>query len=179
MHYIEQVWGGLVLGEREENRCHDSYFHVLAWDGEIGAPREIMYASTAFGNADNCGPLQPDTIARIVALTPAHIWDLYAKHQQRAYAAAQVLLLGTYDCRQDIGATVKVTRGRKVPKGTIGRIMTIRRETVHRAYSEWATKRRDMAMIHTGHDYPIVDLANCDLIAPSAHRAQLLFDLAN
>lgn len=177
MHYVEQVWGGLVLSEREENRYNDSYFHVTVWDGEIGAAREIMYAATAWHSES--GPLGHESIKRIIALTPAHIWDLYSKWQQRQYAAAQVSYLSGYQTRQDIGATVKLVRGRKVPKGTVGRVMTIRKECVHRAYSDWATKHRHMAMIDTGTGYPIVDLDNCDVIAPSAHRAQLLFDLAS
>lgn len=179
MHYVEQIWGGFVLSEREENRYHDSYFHITVWDASIGAQREFQYASTAGGNPENCGPMGYETIKRLVALTPEHIKDLAQKWRDRQVRAKQVEYLIAHKSREDIGATVKVTRGRKVAKGTVGRIMTIRQECVHRAYSDWATKNRHMAMLDTSNGFPIVDLANCDVLQPSPQRAQLLFDLAS
>lgn len=39
---------GLVLGERECNGYHDSYFYAIVWNAEKGAPEEVEYGATAY-----------------------------------------------------------------------------------------------------------------------------------
>lgn len=40
---------GAVLDRIERNRYDDSDYLAIVWDAEIGAPREVLYASTRFG----------------------------------------------------------------------------------------------------------------------------------
>ena len=57
--------------DREENRYHDSYFHVLVWNDDEGSVQSIQYGSTAFGGWSRLCPadfidLDSDAAGRMV-----------------------------------------------------------------------------------------------------------------
>lgn len=162
---------GLVLSEREHNGYSDSDFYAIVWIPEQHRAEQICWGTTrcaSIGHGDNCVVDADDVVrAQYRAAERERLLAMHAK--QRAEALARV------DTK---GATVIVTRGRKVPRGTTGTVLSAREEVGHRSrYGTW-TSIRTMLFISNGRQSWHVDAANCDLIAPGHAAAQEAFDAA-
>lgn len=175
MHEIEQKYAGFVLSEREENRYDDSHFHVTVWDWQAGRVSEITYASTAWAST----PMSLEYVNRLVAMTPPHIKALAADWIKRNAAIQQLNYLATCVARPDVlGATVEVYKGRKVAKGTRGKVISLTEQTVRVSRYGTFKTTRTMALLDAGDSYPLVDIENCKLLERSPRLMQEIFDLS-
>lgn len=119
-HWGENVTGwlrisheGLVLSTGEHNWYGDSDFYAVVWDDEKGEPREIEYASTRGWTYAN---------SATVDATP----EIQAKHdawQRENERKAREVRQAIEEATPRAGKTVKVIKGRKVPKGTVAKVV--------------------------------------------------------
>jgi hypothetical protein len=104
---------GLVCYIGEHNYHDDSDFYALIWDEAKGEPRETQYATTRGWTYDNTADVDatPEIAAKFQAWNDAR------------YLASVIASLETRWSRCDVaGLDVVVVSGRKVPKGTVGRV---------------------------------------------------------
>ena len=107
------TYEGAVLGTYERNGYDDSDFYAVVWDADEQRLRTVEYATTraaTYGNSASA-----DVTDEVLA-------------EVREWARGQ--LFGRYDLRRgwdretaSVDREVRVTRGRKVPKGTEGRVV--------------------------------------------------------
>lgn len=109
-HY-EVSYEGAVLSLREMNGYDDSDFYALVWDDAAGAPKEVQYATTRGWTYNNGADVDatPEVLAKYAAYTAA-------KQKAAALYAAQQAAAAPHK-----GALVKVAKGRKFPKGKLGK----------------------------------------------------------
>lgn len=173
-HPVAEMYKGFVLGEREQNMSDDSYFHVTVWNPDASRAEEFQYAATAYPSS----PMHHSTVSAALRETYEAVICAYAKwtmDQSRVRWACQRLVClnegATYRTKGD---TVTVFKGRKVPKGTEGVILSMHGRTFG------FNSRKFYAWIETTEGKIIeVDLDNCAVIAHSPERLQELFDLSN
>ena len=110
--YMKSSHVGLVLSLRERNGYDDSDFYALIWNPEKGAPEEIEYATTR-------GWTYPNGAA--VDATP-EVLAAYEEYLAKKRAEYDALRAAEEAKKPTKGKSVKVVRGRKVPKGTQGRV---------------------------------------------------------
>jgi hypothetical protein len=111
--YRRMTHVGLVLGLSERNGYHDSDFYAYVWNWEKQEPEEIFYATTRFPSTGANAVV--DATAEVVAA-----YDAYRAKKAEQKAAAQAV----EDAKQiAVGKKVVVARGRKVPKGTVGKVI--------------------------------------------------------
>ena len=104
---------GLVCYIGEHNYHDDSDFYALIWDEAKGEPRDTQYATTRGWTYDNTADVDatPEIAAKFQAWNDAR------------YLASVIASLETRWSRCDVaGLDVVVVSGRKVPKGTVGRV---------------------------------------------------------
>lgn len=104
---------GLVCYLGEHNWHDDSDFYALVWDEAKGAPREVQYATTRGWSYDNGAHVDatPEIAAKFQAWNDAR------------YLAGVIIGLDKRANRCDVkGVDVVVVSGRKVAKGTVGRV---------------------------------------------------------
>ena len=95
---------GQVVELKSSNMYHDSYYSAVVFDKETGKCESIEYGSTAFPD-NNSAKVDAD----------AETMAAYKKHLQDAVDAKEAATLG-------VGKTIEVVRGRKVAKGTTGKV---------------------------------------------------------
>lgn len=108
--FFETNYEGAVLETRERNFASDSDFYAIVWDEATSSIKHVDYATTRGWTYLNGATVDatPDVIAKANAYAAAlRFEDL----KTAAAAAAR---------KPAIGKTVKVVKGRKVPKGTVG-----------------------------------------------------------
>lgn len=105
---------GCVLGISERNGYHDSDFFATVWDEEQGCVRTIedgttrFYAPSKYRGAD----------ASEEVWAKARAWWAANVDPKQAYAT-----LKGQRAFIDVGCTVEVIKGRKLPKGTTGEVI--------------------------------------------------------
>jgi hypothetical protein len=104
---------GLVLATGEHNWHDDSDFYAVVWDAGAGQPREIEYATTRGWTYANSATV--DATPEVQAAHDA--WRQARADQRRAEADAAEA------ATPRAGKTVKVVKGRKVPVGTVARVV--------------------------------------------------------
>lgn len=111
-HY-EWVGQGCTLADREQNYHDDSDFYVLQWNPERRVVEQIGYGTT------RCiAPTQAHVDATDEVVEEAARWAITeAFARARAEVADEIR---RHQTRITKGAKVKVVRGRKVAKGTVG-----------------------------------------------------------
>ena len=112
-YYMETTHKGLVLYTGEHNYRDDSDFYAVVWCPEKGEPCEVEYGSTRFWTELNSATA--DATPEVRAAYDA--WRA-AKDAEEAREAAEEEARVPRE-----GRTVKVVRGRKVPKGTVGTVV--------------------------------------------------------
>lgn len=117
---------GCVLGISERNGYHDSDFFATVWDEEQGCVRTIedgttrAYAPSKYSRAD----------ATEEVVAKARAWWSKEIGPKQAYAT-----LKGQRAFIDVGCTVEVIKGRKLPKGTTGQVVWKGRDSFNpRAY---------------------------------------------
>jgi hypothetical protein len=132
---VEFTYTGRVLRLGEHNHYHDSDFYAVVWDDAKGGPREVEYASTRGWSYFNNAAVDADeeTLAKFKA------WEHdRAVERQAARDAAEA-------ATPREGKTVKVTKGRKIPKGTVAVVVWFGEDKYNS--TQWLTKYRVGLMI--------------------------------
>ncbi len=104
---------GCVLGVTENNGYHDSDFFAIVWDNEQNCVRTIEDGTTRFYAPSKYS--RPD--ASIEVLEKARAWwasEIGPKKAKEALLARANAI--------EIGSIVKVVKGRKIPKDTVGEV---------------------------------------------------------
>jgi hypothetical protein len=114
--YMETTYVGCVLSVREMNGYDDSDFYATVWDEETESVKEIMYASTRSWTYPNGAKVDATPDVRHKAAEADYADRLPRMMKHNVEAAKN---------RFDSGTTVKVVRGRKIPKGVVGTIFWI------------------------------------------------------
>lgn len=73
---------GAVLGTREQNLYHDSYFHAVVWDEERGEVRSVEYGATAYYS--NTG-VTVDATREVIGKAVAHRAAAYLADWERSH----------------------------------------------------------------------------------------------
>jgi hypothetical protein len=113
IHFAYDTHVGLCLFEREYNGYHDSDFYMVVWNAEAGKPESIEFATTRFG----CGSAfqsRRDATPEVEAA--------YAAYKARIDAANVWARLVDDAKRLAVRKDVVVVKGRKVAKGSTGRV---------------------------------------------------------
>jgi hypothetical protein len=161
---------GLCISERESNGRDDSDFYMLIWDEEAQAPYEVMFATTR-GWSYPCMASSPDATPEVMAAYEAWRTRVFAAQTERTDRQYRI------DCVRRVrevhkGATVRVARGRKVPKGLTARVIGLSEKPAYiRGMELWA-------LLDTGKGYESVLAQHLDLIAPAPDALQAAFDVA-
>jgi hypothetical protein len=167
---------GFALAEREQNLYHDSYFHITVWNPETAEPESFEYAATAHGGSY---PLSPESrLSLLESIEPA-VKSAYERWQERANRRYAFTMLQLDFERGKVfkGDRVRVARGRKVPRGLEGTVMSVETRVTHTSkYGTWQTKE-DFALVACGTGYWTVNAKNLDIIERGPVM-QELFDLA-
>ena len=109
----DRNFNGCVLGVTERNGYHDSDFYAIVWDDEQGCVRTIedgttrFYAPSKYSRAD----------ASYEVLEKARAWW---SREIGPKMAAETLLARARAI--EVGSTVEVVKGRKIAKGTVGKV---------------------------------------------------------
>lgn len=108
--YLEETYRGCVIGTGERNHYDDSDFTVTVWDEALQVVRTFEYASTRYWSyADHCeADITPENMAK------AEAWNI------KRWEASLTLYAQDQARKVEKGKTVKVIKGRKLPKGTTG-----------------------------------------------------------
>lgn len=109
--YMQTTYKGLVVDLGEINGYDDSDFYAVVWDTNKQEPKRVIYASTRGWSYAN---------SAVIDATPviAAAYQAYKDEQDRQFhnrKRAERLM------RVERGKVVKVVRGRKLPKGLVGR----------------------------------------------------------
>jgi hypothetical protein len=106
---------GCVIETREMNGYHDSDFYAVIWDEEEQRIREVEYATTRAYTYDNSAH---------VDITPENMEKV--NEYARGIVLHRLLSANESQAKEvDKGKWVRVVKGRKVPKGTEGRVFWI------------------------------------------------------
>lgn len=106
------IYVGCVIDLVEHNYSQDSDFCAVCWDEETGSVKEVEYDTTraaAYGAAKI--DATPETLRKVFA----YYMNVAAEHFDNYQNEAQAKEFG-------VGDKVKVVRGRKVKKGTVGEV---------------------------------------------------------
>lgn len=172
---IEQ-YTGFALTEREENRYHDSYFHLTVWNPDEQAPEHHMYASTAWPSS----PMGSYTVSKLLSATFPAVHEAVRRYEERFDRAHRARILSLLIAEGEVfpGDTVTVFKGRKVPKGTTGRVLTVEEKVTHVSkYGTWQTKEK-FAFLITDSGAWTVNCAHLKVLQRGP-IVQEIFDLAD
>jgi len=169
-HKLNQLHAGLIIEEFERNGRDDSDWYVRVWCPETERAELYEYATTRGANAN------PTAKADCLP----SVWQRYAlKMQERERAIHAQKLIEKFERQEPHqGAIVEVIKGRKVKKGSRGKVLSVRKpEVAHTSrygtYQSWVTK----ALVDFGDSYQYVDIDNMRTIQPAQAELQQIFDL--
>jgi hypothetical protein len=107
---METTHVGLVLETREWNGLDDSDFYAVCWNPEKGEVERVEYASTRGWTYPNSATVDATPEVRAAA-------DAYYAKLAAARRAAEAERLARTPAK---GKTLRVVKGRNVPRGTVG-----------------------------------------------------------
>lgn len=171
-----QQYNGLALAEREQNQYHDSYFWLSVWDPDEARPETFQYAATAYPS----DPLGDRARAELLGSLLPSVKAAHDKWTDQADRVTAIRILDLKFQRCDVfkGDTVRVARGRKVPKGLVGRVVSVETRVVHTSrYGTWQNKE-DFALIDVGTGFWTVAAKHLEVVE-RGEILQTLFDLAS
>lgn len=125
--YWVTTYEGKVLETRERNYYDDSDFYALVWDDDANAVISVDYATTRGWTYLNSATVDATDEVKAKA---AKFYENVAFEALKAKAAEAARKVA-------VGKSVKVVKGRKVPKGTEGTVFWV---GPGRAYSYYAAK---------------------------------------
>lgn len=161
---------GLCISEREYNGYDDSDFYMTIWDEETQAPYEYMFATTRGWSYDRMGS-SPDATPEVMAA-----YEAWFKRQQSNELARRALQNRIATVRTvenpHKGATIRVVRGRKVKKGTTGKVLGVSERPAYMGGTE------TVALVDTGASFETVLVDYLEVIAASPEALQAAFDAA-
>lgn len=175
-HPVAIAFHGYILAEREQNLRDDSYFHVTVWNPETSQPEEIQYAATAYPSS----PMHPNTVQAAIAATLPSVHAAHAKWNtdMDRVCRARSLYYRMFDVehywKPFTGDTVRVARGRKVPKGLVGTVLSS-----HEITYGYNNVRTYLWLDCGAEGVHKVDMANVDSVKRAPAVLQELFDLSN
>jgi hypothetical protein len=108
--YMKTTHVGLVLDIGEYSERDDSDFYAVVWNPEAGCAERITYASTRGWTYPNGAGI--DATPEVI-----EAWTAWSRACQEKRRAAQELAAAKVPAR---GKTIRVVKGRKVPKGITG-----------------------------------------------------------
>jgi hypothetical protein len=111
--YMQTTHKGLVLSLGERNGYDDSDFYAVIWNPEKGCTERVQYATTRGWTYPNSATV--DATPEVLASYEA--WCTKVREDSRKAKEA------TEAAEPKKGRMVKVVKGRKVPKGTVGTVI--------------------------------------------------------
>jgi hypothetical protein len=162
---------GLCISDREMNGRDDSDFYMTVWNPETASATEVCFATTRGWSYPAMGS-SPDALPSVM-----FAYGVWTETQRRIWDAKRTL--AAMEAPHE-GAVVEVYKGRKVPKGTRGTVLSARDETVHVSrYGTWKTTRTMLFIAVEGKNATLhVDADNCKVVAQSPALIQKVFDIA-
>lgn len=106
------LYEGCVVNTYEHNMAWDSYWYAVCWDRERQELVEIEYDSTACGGG---GSAEIDATEEVLR-------EMYRHYRQEGREYFDGVLNEKWAKDFSVGDEVLVTRGRKVPKGTVAKV---------------------------------------------------------
>lgn len=174
MHPIMKTHAGLILAEREHNGYNDSDWVIDWWDvEEVRAVFNWEYASTRgpFNEHNNPNGIDPNPMPAVQEAFKC--WR--ERIDRNGFVRGAVAAIERGEVFK--GDFVEVYKGRKVAKGTRGRVMTLEEKVDHVSrYGTWETKNT-YALLDTGNGYVKVNVEHCRVIKRGC-IVQKLFDMA-
>ena len=141
---------GAVLDTYEHNGRDDSDFYAVVWDETEQRVKEVQYATTRGWTYNN---------GATVDATP-EVWEKAQNWQRAINIAREESDIRAKYARAYVGATVTVVRGRKVPKGFTGKVLSLsERYNPYERYNynqrkvTWAFVASDTASYEVQADY--------------------------
>jgi len=111
--FLYETHNGLCIRDYERNGYDDSDWYMIVWNAADNRPEEIQFASTR-GWTYPCYGSSADATPEVLAAYQE--WEkAYAESQRRVREEAEARL-------PKVGRNVRVIKGRKLPKGTTGRV---------------------------------------------------------
>jgi hypothetical protein len=139
----EVSFEGRVLGTYERNGYNDSDFYAIVWDG--AKVRHIEYASTRYPSYGDSASVDASPEVRTLAYEYVQGRLLVFLKNRAIDRAFNVL---------EPGNMVQVNRGRKIPRGTQGKV-----------YRTWRDNwNKDQIAIQNDKGVVFVAAANCDVV---------------
>lgn len=132
--YVGQV---LELNCRVDSLWECDRYEAVVWDTLLNAPRTVAVGGRRWMSASDGPPMREcavvDATPEVIALNEAY----WARKRQEADT------MDTYRdaCRMEVGKTVKVVKGRKLPKGLVGTVTRVGESE----YGLWAIVRYESA----------------------------------
>ncbi len=111
--FMKTTHQGLVLELGEYNGYDDSDFYAVVWNWEKNSTERITYASTRGWTYPNSASV--DATPEVIA-----VYQAYCEKRRTEY---EEMKRQEELKRPSVGKTVRVVRGRKVPKGTTGKVV--------------------------------------------------------
>jgi len=152
-----ETFKGAVLASWEENGYDDSDFMASVWDGE--KIKIVTYASTrGWTYLNGC-----------VIDATLEVREAAAKYQNDRLRAVQVSAMNASERVASVGKTVKVTKGRKVPKGVIGEVFWVGADKY--AGNHYGTQHRVGITTETGEKH-FTAMSNVEVLNPVVHSLE-------
>jgi len=155
--YLYETHVGLCLEDREQNGRDDSDFYMTVWNPEKGEPESICFASTRGWSYPSYGS-NVDATPEVVAA-----WRAWQAKQAAEREARHLAWLAT---QPQVGQRVRITGGRKLPKGTEAVIGWESRRPVQFSFSRLEPRRLGVKPDgYTGRGYIFVTDTQVEVIA--------------
>lgn len=128
-------------------------YRALVWDRLLNAPRDVVVGGRRWMCASD-GP--PMSQCAEVDATP-EVLATYAAYQARLKQESDTRNMYYQATKLEVGSTVKVVKGRKLPKGLVGTVTRIGES----AYGLWAIVQYEDAGVMTG---KLTNVSNLEVI---------------
>lgn len=132
--YVGQV---LEVTCRIDSLWECDRYEALVWDTLLNAPRNIVVGGRRWNSASDGPPMRE---CATVDATPAVI-AAYNAYQARLVQESNTRNMWYQATRMEVGQTVKVVKGRKLPKGLVGTVTRVGDSV----YGVWAIVRYEAA----------------------------------
>jgi hypothetical protein len=149
--YVGQV---LEVNCRVDSLWECDRYEALVWDSLLNAPRNVTVGGRRWGSAVLDG--LPMRECAEVDATP-EVLATYKAYRARQAQEAETRDMYYQATRLEVGKTVKVVKGRKLPKGLVGHVVRIGES----AYGLWAIVRWEEAGLSTD---SLISVSNLEVI---------------
>jgi len=161
----ERTYAGTVLEIYEINGYDDSDFMAIVWDAEKQLVKSVQYATTRGWTYNNSASVDATPEVREVA---AAYW--YAAHRATVERVTRESFTKPY-----VGAEVIVKRGRKVPQGFRGKVLSLAKRAKYHQ-SRWGVNSEIWVFITDGNASWEVKAEYCEVVRNESVEASMLAD---